>query len=166
MKRVTKLVCALLTIALGALFVIYKTEVLSVCMTVLGVGLIVLSVLDLIRLKLFTSAIEGIIGIAVLVIGWLLVDIALFVIAIVLALYGGVELLRRIFERKKKKKGLVLLIGFIEPFVCIAAAAFLLMNSGAALSSVMVVVGIILIVDGLLSLIVALAGKKKKKKSR
>lgn len=164
MKRATKLLSALLTIALGVLFVIFKTEILSVCMTVLGVGLIVLAILDLIRFKVITAVIEGIFGVAVLVIGWTLVDIALFVLAIVLGLYGIVELIRRIFEKKKKKHPAVLVIGFIEPILCIGVAALLLLNGGAALSGVMILAGILLIVDGILSLVVALAGKRKKRK--
>ena len=74
------------------------------------------------------------------------------------------ELIRRIFERKKKKKLFVLVIGFVEPAICIGASALLFFNGGAVLSWVMIVAGVLLIIDGLLSLVVALAGKRKKKK--
>lgn len=166
MKKAIKLLSALLTIALGVLFVIFKTEVLSICMTVLGVGLLIFAILDLIRFKIFTAVIEGVLGAAVLVIGWTLLDIALFVIALVLGIYGIVELFSRIFEKKKNKGTFVLIVGFIEPLVAIAASAFLLLNGSSALSFGVFLAGVFLIIDGILSLIVVLPGNKGKKKKK
>ena len=49
MKRTEKMLSAALTITLGVLLIILKANIISILMTILGVGLIVLGVMDLIH---------------------------------------------------------------------------------------------------------------------
>ena len=106
MKRTSKVLLALLTVASGVLLFLYGFEMLSICMTVLGVGLVILAIVDLFRFRVGSALLEGLLGVAVLVIGWKMLDIALFVVAILLGLYGIVQLFLQIVAVcKKKEKG-------------------------------------------------------------
>ena len=48
MKTTSHLISAAVTMALGILFVILKAEVVGICITLLGIALIVTAVLDLV----------------------------------------------------------------------------------------------------------------------
>ena len=48
MKKSEKIITALITIALGVLFIVLRGDLISILMTVLGLGLIAFGVLDLI----------------------------------------------------------------------------------------------------------------------
>lgn len=149
-----------MTLALGILFIILKGEVVSIGITVLGVALIVTSIIDLCRKSFVGGAIKAILGIAVLVIGWTLIDIAILVLGIVLLVYGIFELVKRLTASKKGQKAWAIIIGLIEPIVCIVASVLLIKNGTAVVGLTIVIAGILFVVDGVLALIAALGSKK------
>ena len=175
MKKTNKLLFALLTIAAGVLLFLYGGEVLSVCMTVLGVGLIVFAIVDLCRFSVVKAVLEGILGVAVLLIGWKLLGVALFVLAILLGIYGIVELFLHLVAickkkgkggKSKKKKDLATILGFVEPILALVVAALLLYCGTGALPLVLRVAGVLLVIDGILSIVAVIAGKSRKKKRK
>ncbi len=152
---------ALMTLALGILFVILKAEVIGICITILGVALIVTAIVDLVKRSFVSAVIKAVLGVLVLVIGWSVIDLALLVIGIVLLIYGIVELCKRLFGNKgKKRKFWQKLLGFIQPIFCIIASILLLTNSGNVLDWAIIIPGIFFIIDGILGIINALASKK------
>jgi len=148
-----------MTLALGILFVILKADIIGIALTVLGVFLIVVGVLDLVRKNIVSGVIKAALGVAVLVIGWLLLDIALLILGIVLLVYGVLELIKRIVAKKKGQKLWTVILGLIEPALCIVASIFLITSSGAALTWAIIIAGIVFIIEGVLGVIAALGAK-------
>lgn len=160
MKRTSQVISAIMTLALGILFVILKNEVIGIAMTVLGVALVILGVIDLIKLRLISGIIKILLAVAVFVIGGLLIDVAVIVLAVVLLIYGIMTLVKRITEKKKGRGALAVILGFIEPVICIIGSVFLLTGgSGKAISWAIIVAGVLLIIDGIIGIIAACASK-------
>ena len=149
-----------MTLALGILFIMLKGEVVSIGITVLGVALIVTAIIDLCRKSFVGGAIKAILGIAVLVIGWTIIDIAILVLGIVLLVYGILELVKRITAKKKGQKAWAVVLGFIEPVVCIVASLLLIKSGTAVVDLTILIAGILFAIDGVLALIAALGSKK------
>ena len=101
-KQSTNLIVAILTIVLGALLVIYKDSILNILMTILGVGLLVWAIIDFLNEKRTPAIIKAIVGVVIIVLGWLITDIVLYVFAGLLLVYAVCELYELI---KAKKKG-------------------------------------------------------------
>ena len=155
----SRIISALMTLALGILFVILKQEIIGIAITVFGVALIITAVLDLFRKNITAGVIKGVLGVVVLVLGWALLDVALLILGIVLLIYGILELIRRIRIGKNGGKLWAVVLGLIEPVICIAASIFLITSRGEAITWTILIAGIFLIVDGILALISALGSK-------
>ena len=162
MKKTSQLVSALMTLAIGILFVILKASVVGICITVLGVALIVTAVLDLIKKYVVSGVVKALLAATVLIIGWLLLDIALIILGIVLLVYGLLEIYKTVIGAVKDKNvgALAIILGLIEPVICVVAAIFLITNTGSAIAWTVIVAGVLLIIDGALGVIRALTAKK------
>ena len=160
MNKPSQFVSALMTLALGILFVILKGDVIGIAITVLGIALLVSAIIDFVKKNVTAGVIKAVLGVVVLVLGGLFLNIALIILGIVLLIYGVLELIKRLTAKKKKVKAWARVIGLIEPVICIVASIFLITSSGEALSWAVLVGGIFLIIDGVLALIAALGTKK------
>ena len=162
MKTTSHLISAVMTLALGILFVILKADVIGICITVLGDALIVLAVLDLVRGAIASGIIKVLLGAAVLLIGWLLLDIALLVLGIVILVYSISEVIRTIVAVVKNRKIRILatILGLIEPALGIVASCFLITSRGAAIEWTVIVAGVMLIINGVFAIIRAFVHEK------
>lgn len=162
MKTTSHLISAAMTLALGILFVILKAEVVGICITLLGVALIVLAVLDLIKGFIAPGIVKILLAVCVLLIGWLLLDVALLVLGIVLLAYSIVEILKLISAVIKLKKFniLAIVLGLIEPALGIVASVFLITSRGAAIEWTVIVAGIVLIINGVCAAVRAFIPEK------
>lgn len=147
MKLTSNLITAILTIVIGVLFVALKGGVIGIAMTVLGVGLIVWAVLDIIDKNNTSGIIKLVAGIVVIVFGWTLASIVLYVMAALLLVYAVYQLYGLITDKVKD------FVKFIEPSVMALIAILLLFNQGGTVAWVFIVAGIFLIVEGALALI-------------
>ena len=156
-----KLISAILMTALGVLFIIFKNEVISIAMTVLGVLLVVQAILDFIHKAYVSGVVRAVMGALILVFGLgnLLVTVALYVIAAVLLVYGILQLIGALKALNKKSKLLAKIFAFLEPAVCIFVAVCLLFNHGGTVAWVFIVSGVFLIIDGVIALIDCVANK-------
>lgn len=157
----SKLISAILMTVIGVLFIVLKSEVISIGMTILGVMLIVQAILDLINKKFASAVIRGVIGALVIVLGWLFVTVALYIMAAVLLICGVLQLIDVIRSLPHFKSILAKIVGFIQPAVYIVIAVFLFMDQGKALSWVFILGGVFFIVQGALALIDCLANRNK-----
>ena len=162
MKKTSQFISALMTLVIGILFVILKAEVVGICITVIGIALIVTAVLDLIKKSIVSGIVKALLAAAVLIIGWLLLDLALVILGIVLLVYGILEIFKTIVAAVKDKnsKALTIVLGLVEPVICVIASVFLITNTGSAITWTVIVAGILLIIDGALGVIRALTAKK------
>ncbi|MBQ7923824.1 MAG: DUF308 domain-containing protein [Clostridia bacterium] len=146
------LIMAIIMIALGILFIIFKAGVISIAMTVFGVALLVVAVLDLLNKDWVPCVVKAVLGVAVILFGWLLVDIARIVLAVVLLIYGVLQVIEACKNLKKNKSLLSKILIFVEPVVIVAIAVCLFFN----INILFIIAGVFFLVEGILGLIKAL----------
>lgn len=149
-------------ILLGVLFlVVPAATIVQITMTVFGVALLVLGVLDLVDRQTLPGIIKLVFGVVVIVFGWALVEFALIVLAAVILIWGIYELYAKLRIHLKGSNTLNTILLYISPILDILLGLLLLFCRGEAMKVISIVVGILLIVDG-----VMLIWNATKKKSR
>lgn len=148
-----KLLSSLLLILIGIMFIILKGEVISIALSIIGIGLIISAIMDYTKKRVTPAIIELIMGIIVIVFGWTLLSAAIIILAALILIYGIFQLYT-ILQYKRKS-----LIYFIEPILTIIVALCLLFNKGGTINFVFIISGICLIADGLISLAYTLKSK-------
>lgn len=139
---------SVLYIIIGALLIIFRSQTLGWAMTIAGLFFVISGVLDVAKKNYAGGAVSLIIGIAILVLGWVAAAIVLLVLGILIAVKGVVAL----FDVFKKKKLCALDIVF--PVLSIVVGITLAFGNG--LDIVIVITGILLAIDGILGLISSL----------
>ena len=136
---------AVLYIIIGALLIIFRSQTLGWAMTIAGLFFVISGVLDVFKKNYAGGAVSLIIGIAILVLGWVATAIVLLVLGILIAIKGVVAL----FDVFKKKKPCALDVVF--PILSIVVGITLAFGNG--LDIVIVITGILLAIDGVLGLV-------------
>ena len=144
-KKNSELFSALLYIVLGILLVIFRAQTLNWAMTIAGIFFIVSGVLDLVKKNYTGGAVSLIIGIAILVLGWIATTIVILVLGILIAIKGIVALIDA-FKKSQKNA-----LDFVFPVLTTVVG--ILLAFGNALGTMVIIVGILLVVDGLVGLI-------------
>ena len=162
MKIASNLISAAITLALGILFIILKAEVVGICITLLGVALIVMAVFDFIRGDIATGIVRTLLAVAVLLIGWLLLDVALIVLGVVLLVHSILEIVKMIVTivKEKELKIFATVLGLIQPALKIVASVFLITSRAAAIEWAVIIAGIVLIVEGVCAIVRAFLPEK------
>ena len=148
-KLDSNLITAILYIIVGALFCIFKGEIISWIMTIVGVLYIVQGVMDILNKDLTKGIINCGIGVLILVLGWLFLTVASIIFGVLIIIKGAKELLE-VLKAKKKN-----IFDLIAPIVTIVIGAMLI--AGKFLDWLFIVVGVIFIINGVLEFL----GKKK-----
>ena len=153
MKGSEKIVAGLLTIALGVLLIVLKGSVVSILMTVLGVGLIAFGVFDLFNQLIPPAVVKLVVGAILILCGWVIVEAVLYVLAAVLIILGVLIL----YEKIKSKSVCPLLwqtiCDYAVPVVFIMMGILLLFNKGSTVAWVFVFSGVFTIIEGGLLLV-------------
>lgn len=156
MKKMEKIISALLTIALGVLLIILRGEVISILMTVVGLGLIVIGVLDLVHGDTPIGIVKLVGGILIILCGWIIVQAVLYIVAAVLLIAGILV----VYE--KWRSGICFeniwqaLREYADPILFIVIGCLLLFNQGNTVQWVFVISGALTVVEGGLLLVNAL----------
>ena len=146
-----KLISAICTIALGVLLCIFKQTMLQITITIMGILVMVLGILDITRRKDYPmGTIKIIIGVLAIIFAWLIVSITFIVLGIILIVYG-VFLLVNLFKDRLPR--LPFMIGLINALVIVGVGVCCFFAESVAL--MFMVIGIIFIVEGIISLIEA-----------
>jgi uncharacterized membrane protein HdeD (DUF308 family) len=143
-KDNSSLFTSLLYIIIGALLVIFRSQALGWAMTFAGAIFVISGILDLTKKNTTGGAINLIIGLAILVLGWAAVQIVLLVLGILIAVKGILALIDIL------KRGQQTLFGLLFPTLTIAVG--LLLAFGNGFDIIIAVTGILLIVDGIVGL--------------
>lgn len=147
MKKDSQLLIRIGLIVLGVLFVMKRSGVIHIAITMIAVVLLLSAIYDFIKKQTRNGVIKGIIALCVMVFGWLFVELALYLIAALLLFYGIGQLIQTV---KQKPGGY---LPYAVPVFSLIAGCCLLFNQGGTIDWIFVVVGIVLIVDGILSLV-------------
>ncbi|MBR2351195.1 MAG: DUF308 domain-containing protein [Clostridia bacterium] len=143
-KQNTELFSSLLYIIIGVLLVVFRSQTLNWAMTIIGAFFVISGALDLIKRNWTGGAVSLIIGIAILVLGWLAVGIVLLVLGILIAVKGVVALLD-VFKKSKKNA-----LEIVFPILSVIAGRMLAFGRG--LDIMIVIVGVLLAIDGVIGL--------------
>ena len=114
-------------------------------MTIAGIVFVISGILDLVKKNWTGGAVSLIIGIAILILGWLAAQIVLLVLGILIAIKGIVALIDVL---KKKDKSV---LEIIYPILSIVVG--IMLAFGNALDIMIIIVGVLLIVDGVIGLL-------------
>ncbi len=152
MKMSSKISSAVISVAVGILFIVLKGSVISITMTIIGAAAIIMAVVDFANKQNKPGVIKCIIGVAVLVLGWLLVDIALYLIAGVLIILGVSQIISAI-KLNELCNPVQKVFMIIKPVASLGAGFCLLFNKGGTIDTLFIVVGVLVLIEGMLSLV-------------
>ena len=153
MKKTEKIITAAATIAFGVLLMILQGSIVSILMTVLGVGLIAFGVMDLINKNFPLAVVKLVCGLVVIICGWVIVSAVLYILAAVLLIAGILLVYEKIRCSKKGETLLKTLIEYAMPILCIVIGVLLMFNQGNTVNWVFIIGGIFTVVEGGLLLV-------------
>ena len=140
-------------IIIGFLLLFLKGKVISILLTVIGILVLVSAFMDWRSQKTNGAMIKAIVGICILAFGWLFINLALCIVAAILA---GVGIKKILAIRESSPVNLTLqdkafLYG--KPALMVFAGVILFFNLGGVIDWVFIVVGVLLIVEGFLEVL-------------
>ena len=144
-KRRNELISSLLYIIVGVLLVIFRGRTLDWAMTIAGVIFVVSGIIDLCRRNFTGGAVSLVIGIAILVLGWLAAQIVLIVLGILIAVKGIFAFIDVLGKSRKNA------LEIVFPLLTVALGALLAFGNG--LDILIAVAGVLLAIDGVIGLI-------------
>lgn len=154
-NKSNELLTAIALILIGGLFIIYKGEVISIAMSLIGITLVVLGIIDILRSRVVSGVVKLVFAALVVLAGWLFVTLALYVLGAFL-LIAGITQLIALSKLKIKKLTLPAVMHIAQPIIYILVAICLFFNQGGAISWVFILSGVFLILDGIAGIIGAL----------
>lgn len=152
MKIDSRLLSGLFSAILGIMFIVLKGGVIGIALTVIGLLAIAMAVTDFVNNKTSLGVIKSIIGVSVIVVGWVLVDIALYIISGVLIVLGIYQIISaiKISELCGPSQRTLLLI---RPIVTFAAGICLFFNKNGVIDWLFIIVGALILAQGVLSVL-------------
>ena len=148
----SELFSSILYVVIGLLLVIFQSKTLEWAMTAAGVFFVVSGILDLIKKNWTGGAVSLIIGIAILVLGWLATAIVLLVLGILIAVKGVVALID-VFKNKPQNA-----LEIVFPILTVVTGLVLAFGNG--LNILIIITGILLAIDGAIGIVGELTKKK------
>ena len=142
MKVSERIIFALVTITLGVLLIAWRGDIIQVLMTVLGIALLVLGVLDWIERGVKIAAIKLFLGVLSLAFGWLLVPAVSYILAtalVLFAVYLAVDFFRCGNKISLAFRSISL---WIKPVLLFLMGLFLFLNNGGDADWAFVLVGV------------------------
>ncbi len=153
MKKTEKIIAALLTIALGVLLIVLRGKLVSILMTVFGVGLIAFGITDLFNRLFPPAVVKLVVGLVVILCGWVIVGAVLYVIAALLIIAGILLLYEKIRYHECNGPLLFTLCEYAVPAVFLVIGTLLLFNRGNTANWVFILSGAFTVVEGGLLLV-------------
>lgn len=151
MKVSSKIYSAIISIAVGLMFIILKDDIIGIALTLVGIGAVIMAIVDFVNRQIQSGVIKAIIGVAVLVLGWVFVDIAIYIIAGALIALGISQIITAV---RLSAFGNILqkVFMFIKPVATLVAGLCLFFNKGGTMDWIFILSGVLILVEGLLSL--------------
>ncbi len=148
MKKSEKLISALLTIALGILFILLKDRFIGILMTVVGLVLIALGIVDIVNRYFPTAIVKIISGLLLVICGWAVVEAVLYVLSGLLLVFGTLLLYSKIKDRVRCATAWLTVLEYVTPSICIAIGILLLFHKSGVMDLVLIVSGILTVIEG------------------
>ena len=142
--KTNNLIAVILTLILGVMLIIFRSFFLNVAMSIIGIALIVWAIIDAINHKWTFFVIKLLIGIALIILGWLVTKIILYILAGLILCYAIYQIFLLINSNCKKWQI------FVQPALLFLVALLLLLKG---FDWAFMIAGLALIVQSGLSLI-------------
>ncbi len=158
MKKSEKIIAAVLTMVVGVLLIALKDNFIGILMSVAGICLIVLGVMDLINNEVPPAVVKLVVGVLIIVCGWVLVEAVLYIVAALL-LISGILLLYDLIKKKTVCDNIWhTVLEYAVPGIFILIGVLLLFQQALALDFIFVVNGLLAVIEGGVLLFNALNG--------
>lgn len=139
-----RLLVGLSYLTVGVLFCIFRGSVLNWIMTVIGAIFIVKAVFALSLQDWISAAVYGVIGVLLIVGGWLFLQVVMVLLGIMLTIVGVATLLSAIHERSFKDA--------IVPVITLIVGIMLIVSCWFVADWFFVVCGVALVIDGVMTI--------------
>lgn len=152
MERKENIVSSVIFIVLGLMLIIMKGDVISLAITLLGLAVLISAVVDFIDKLTNMGIVKAVVGVCILVFGWVFVNLALYLLAAAIIIMG---LLRITNTHKLIPVNLTLkekIFVYAKPVAMVLAGVCLLFNQGGTIAWIFVLSGILLVLEGVLEL--------------
>ncbi len=142
----------------GILFLAFRSELISVMLTIVGVLLIVLGVMEVIRRRYAEGVVEAAVGVIVIACGWTVANVTLFILGVSFIAYA-IYLVVCSFSTLKNSDRKQKLITLSTPAVIATFGALLIAARWHTVDAIFIAIGVLLVLSGILSLARELLGK-------
>ena len=148
MKKSEKITAAILTMVVGVLLILMKDNFIGVLMSVIGLGLIVFGIVDVIENAIPPAVIKIVGGVLTIVCGWWLVEAVLYVLSAVLLICGILLLYDKIKRKIWCDSFLTAVCEYAVSVVCIAVGILLLFHQNLTVNFIFVSSGLLTLIVG------------------
>lgn len=153
MKKSEQIAASILTMLVGVLLLVLKGDFIGILMTVAGVSLIVLGVVDILAKMIPPAVVKIVAGVLLIVCGWVLVEAVLYIVAAGLLIFG----ILAVYAAVKNMPSCKSLFGKIRelalPSIAVVIGILLLFCQSSAVDLIFVLSGILTIAEGGLLLV-------------
>lgn len=137
---------AVLYILIGVLFIVFKSSMLNWLMTIAGIVFIALGIYDIIKKNMTNGIIEAVIGVVILLGGWLFVEVVLIIFGALLCVKGVSDLIAA-FQGSRNVMNIIVAI------LTLVVGILLIVSKWVMLDWFFIVLGGVFIVEGGLQLL-------------
>ena len=132
----------------GVLLIAMRDSFIGILMTVAGVSLIALGILDIINKMIPPAVIKCVVGVLIVLCGWLLVEAVLYIMAAGLLICGILLLYDKFKKRTRCESVLYTVLEYLTPSLLIAIGILFLFHQGLSLTIVFTVSGVLVLTVG------------------
>lgn len=156
MKKSEKLLAAIVTMVLGVLLIFLKGKCIGLMMTVAGLSLIVLGVIDVCKRCVPLAIIKFVVGLLIILCGWLTLSAVLYVLSAMLLIAGFLLLYDKIKKRPIYVNRCLTWLEYAKPALCISIGFLFLFHTKKILNIILITGGIFIVIIGGILLFFAL----------
>jgi hypothetical protein len=148
MKKSEKIITAILTMVVGIFLVIMQDAFVGILMTVAGVCLLGLGVVDIVNRLVPPAVVKITVGVFIILCGWILVEAILYVLSAILLIFGILLLYDKIKKRCRCDTILETVLEYAIPSGIILIGALLLMHQAIAVEIILIICGVLAVIEG------------------
>lgn len=148
MKTSEKIISAIVTMALGVLLLVVKGDVISILMTVVGISLIVLGILDIFYRLVPPAVVKIVVGAVIILFGWVIEQAVLYILGAILLIVGILILYNKIKRKVYCRCILHTIFEYAAPALFILIGMMFLFQQEKTLNLIFVISGILTIMEG------------------
>lgn len=148
MKKSEKIAVAVVTMVVGVLLIAMRDNFIGIIMSVAGVALIALGILDVFNRLIPPAVVKGVAGALIIVCGWVLVEAVLYIVAALLLISGILLLYDKIKKGVHCNNLLFTVLEYVTPAVFILIGVLFLFHQAMSLTIVFIVGGVFTVAEG------------------